>query len=98
MLKRKMQDIKNAIDRFSIAQMTSNSDGKTSGSGTMGVLVCTIGTICFFLGCLDKMFISHDIDILTQTIIFTGIGAALLGYRKSLDQTNSNNSDNGQEQ
>jgi hypothetical protein len=32
------------------------------------------------------MFINNDIDILTQTIIFTGIGAALLGYRKSIDQ------------
>jgi hypothetical protein len=98
MLKRKMRDIKNAIDRFSIAQMTSNSDGKTSGSGTMGVLMCTIGTICFFMGCLDKMFISHDIDILTQTIIFTGIGAALLGYRKSLDRTEPIEPENEQEQ
>lgn len=98
MLKRKMRDIKNAIDRFSIAQMTSNSDGKTSGSGTMGVLMCTIGTICFFMGCLDKMFINHDIDILTQTIIFTGIGAALLGYRKSLDRTEPIETENEQEQ
>jgi hypothetical protein len=86
MLKQRMQDIKNAMERFSFAQLTSNSDGKTSGSGTMGILICTIGCITFFLGCLDKMFISHDIDILTQTIIFTGIGAALLGYRKSVDK------------
>lgn len=98
MLKRKMRDIKNAIERFSFAQMTSNSNGKTSGSGTMGVLMCTIGTICFFMGCLDKMFISHDIDILTQTIIFTGIGAALLGYRKSLDRTEPIETENEQEQ
>lgn len=86
MIKRKLQDLKNAIDRFSFAQMTSNSDGKTSGSGTMGVLICTIGCLTFLLGCIDKMFINKDIDILTQTIIFTGIGAALLGYRKSMHQ------------
>lgn len=86
MIKKKIQDFKNAIDRFSIAQMTSNSDGKTSGSGTMGVLICTVGTFAFLLGCVDKMFIHNDADIITQTIIFTGIGAALLGYRKSVDQ------------
>lgn len=76
-----------AIDKFSFAQMTSNSTGKTSGSGTMGVLVCTIGTLCFFLGCIDKMFINKDVDIVTQSIVFVGIGAALLGYRKSKDST-----------
>lgn len=86
MIKRKMQDIKNAIERFSFAQMTSNSNGKTSGSGTMGIMICAVGCITFLLGSIDKMFINNDIDILTQTIIFTGIGAALLGYRKSFDQ------------
>ncbi len=95
MFKKKIQDIKNAIDRFSIAQMTSNSTGKTSGSGTMGILICTIGCLTFLLGCIDKMFINHDIDILTQTIVFTSIGAALLGYRKSIDKhtLKSNNKD-----
>jgi hypothetical protein len=97
MIKRKMQDIKRAIDRFSFAQMTSNSDGKTSGSGTMGVLICMIGCITFLLGCIDKMFINHDVDILTQTIIFTGIGAALLGYRKSMDQVVTSESENGEQ-
>lgn len=74
-----------AIEKFSLAQMTSNSNGKTSGSGSMGVLICTIGAVCFLLGCIDKMWITHSIDIVTQSIIFVGIGAALLGYRKSKD-------------
>ena len=74
-----------AIEKFSFAQMTSNSNGKTSGSGSMGVLICTIGAVCFLLGCIDKMWITHSIDIITQSIIFVGIGAALLGYRKSKD-------------
>lgn len=78
-----------AIERFSFAQMTSNSNGKTSGSGTMGVLICTVGTLCFFLGSVDKMFINKDVDIITQSIIFVGIGAALLGYRKSKDATDT---------
>jgi hypothetical protein len=70
------------IKRFSFAEMTSNNDGKTSASGTMGVFICVIGTFCFFLGCLDKVFVSKDIDIITQSIIFVGIGASLLGLRK----------------
>ena len=73
------------ISKFSFGQMTSNSDGKTSGSGTMGILVCTIGAICFLLGAVDKMFLSKTVDIMTQSIIFVGIGAGLLGYRKSKD-------------
>lgn len=71
------------MDRFSFAQMTSNENGKTSASGTMGVVICIIGTLCFFLGCVDKMFLNKDIDVITQSIIFVGIGAGLLGYRKS---------------
>jgi hypothetical protein len=72
-------------NKFSLAQMTSNSDGKTSGSGTMGILICTVGTLCFLLGCIDKIFLSKEIDVITQSIVLVGIGSALLGYRKSKD-------------
>jgi hypothetical protein len=77
-----------AMDRFSFAQMTSNGNGKTSASGTMGVLVVTTGTLAFILGVIDKMFFSDDVDIITQTIVFTGIGASLLGLRKYKAETN----------
>lgn len=73
------------VNKFSIAQMTSNTSGKTSGSGTMGVLICVVGAFCFLLGCIDKMFIGKDIDVISQSIFFVGIGAGLLGYRKSKD-------------
>ena len=73
------------MNRFSFGQMTSNSDGKTSGSGTMGILICTVGSLCFLLGAIDKLFVSGSIDVITQSIIFVGIGATLLGYRKSKD-------------
>lgn len=79
------------INKFSFSQLTSNSDGKTSGSGTMGVLICGIGCLTFLIGCVDKIFFSQDIDILAQTIIFTGIGATLLGVRKSISPNNSKN-------
>jgi len=73
------------MERFSFAQLTSNSDGKTSGSGTAGLYIVFIGGICFFLGCIDKMFLDKSVDILTQSIILVSLGAALLGYRKSKD-------------
>ena len=72
------------ISKFSWAELFSNNDGKTSGSGFSGVIICLVGTLCFFLGCIDKMFISKEIDIITQSIVFVGIGATLLGARKFL--------------
>ena len=39
------------------------------------------------MGSIDKMFLSKDIDVITQSIIYTGIGATLLGYRKSKDNS-----------
>lgn len=77
-----MKKILEQINKFSFAQMTSNESGKTSASGTMGVLICTVGTLCFLLGCVDKLFIAKDIDVITQSIIFVGIGVSLLGVRK----------------
>jgi len=68
---------------FSFGELTSNSSGKTSGSGSMGILICTIGCICFLIGAIDAAFITHSTNIILQSIIFTGIGAGLLGYRKS---------------
>ncbi len=80
-----MKKFRAAMEKFSFAQLTSNSDGKTSGSGTAGLYVVFIGGICFLLGCIDKMFLDKSVDILTQSIIFVSIGSALLGYRKSKD-------------
>lgn len=71
------------IKKFSFGEMTSNINGKTSGSGTMGILICTIGALCFLLGAVDAAFLTHSTDIMLQSIIFVGIGVGLLGYRKS---------------
>jgi hypothetical protein len=82
------------IKKFSLAEMTSNSNGKTSGSGTAGLYIVFIGGITFLMGCVDKMFLNKDIDVVTQSIIFVGIGATLLGYRKSKDGTETTPEDN----
>ena len=89
-----MKKILEQLNKFSFAQMTSNSDGKTSVSGSMGVLICVTGTFCFLVGCLDKIFINKDIDIITQSIIFVGIGASLLGVRKVKATELNNNKTN----
>lgn len=70
------------INKFSFAEMTSNDNGKTSGSGTVGIVISFIGGLCFLLGSVDKMFFSGTVDILTQSIVVIGIGVGLLGYRK----------------
>jgi len=70
------------ISKFSWAEMFSNDNGKTSATAFSGWLICVIGSICFLLGCIDKMFISKEIDIISQSIVFVGIGVALLGVRK----------------
>jgi hypothetical protein len=69
-------------EKFSFGQLTANSDGKTSGSGVAGLYIILIGGVTFLGGCISMMFIPNSIDIITQSIVFTGIGAGLLGLRK----------------
>lgn len=70
--------IKEMMNKFSIAQMTSNGSGKTSASGTMGCLICTAAAVCFIWGAFTK-----QTELVNQSIAYTAIGAGLLGYRKS---------------
>ena len=58
------------ISKFSWAELFSNNDGKTSGTAFVGVLICTTGTLCFLMGCIDKMFIGKSLDIINQSIMF----------------------------
>lgn len=69
-------------NKFSFAQMTSNSDGKTSASGSAGIGCVAVGLIGFLVGVVDH-FIDANNDIMTQSIILITLGAGLLGYRKS---------------
>ena len=66
------------MSKFSFSQMTSNSTGKTSASGSMGCLICTAGSIVFLYATFTK-----QMEVINQAVIFTGLGAGLLGYRKS---------------
>ena len=72
-------------NKFSFTEMFSNENGKTSGTAFCGVIICIVGTITFLMGCVDKMWITHSIDVITQSIVFVGIGATLMGVRKVFD-------------
>jgi hypothetical protein len=74
------------INKFSFSQMCSNSDGKTSGSGTVGIIASFAGILGFLFG---VAYYAHakDATIMNQSIIVLTIGAGLLGYRKSHDGT-----------
>ena len=69
------------IKKFSFGEMTSNDTGKTSSTSTAGVYIIFIGGLCFLLGCIDKMFLDKSIDIINQSVMFSTIGAALLGVK-----------------
>jgi hypothetical protein len=69
------------IKKFSFGEMTSNDNGKTSGTSSAGLYIIFIGGLCFFLGCIDKMFLDKSLDIINQSVMFTTIGAALLGVK-----------------
>lgn len=74
-------------NQFSLAQMCSNSDGKTSGSGTMGVLTITVGLLTFIMGAVHDFALGGTGSIMTQSIIVISLGTGLLGYRKSKGST-----------
>ncbi len=76
------------ISKFSWAELFSNDNGKTSGTAFVGIIVSLVGTLCFFMGCIDKMFVGHTLDIVTQSIVLVGIGATLLGVRKVVSSKN----------
>lgn len=74
-------------NKFSFAQMVSNSDGKTSGSGTMGCLVVIVGCIGFLSGILNVILGDGDGQIMMYSTGFIGAGVTLLGVRKTRDST-----------
>ena len=76
------------IKKFSFGEMTSNNNGKQSATSTSGVYISFIGGLSFLLGVIDKMFIDKSIDIINQAVMFTTIGAALLGVKNVVGAKN----------
>ena len=74
------------VGKFSFAEMTSNSTGKTSGSGAMGVYIVIMSVLAFIYGCYEFHY-SGKADIMMYASANILVGAGLLGYRKSVDKT-----------
>lgn len=60
-----------------------NKDGKLSGSGTSGFLITSIGSISFLAIVVGAFIGLNEVtSLLDKVVLFTGIGASLLGIRK----------------
>jgi hypothetical protein len=69
------------IKKWSFGEMTSNNNGKTSVTSTSGFIIVIVGSLSFLMGVVDKMFIDKSMEIINQAIVFTLIGASLIGYK-----------------
>ena len=78
------------IGKFSFGEMTSNSSGKTSGSGAAGVYIVGISVLTFVYGCFEFHY-SGKADIMMYASANIVVGSSLLGYRKSVDKTSIEN-------
>lgn len=79
--------------KFSFAELTSNTTGKTSGSGFCGVYIVVVGMLAFIYGCFE-FHCSGKADIMMYASGNILVGAGLLGYRKSVDKTALENGQN----
>ena len=70
------------VSKFNFQEIFSNDNGKSSGSGFAGVIICLVCSLCFLAGVVDKMCLSHTSDIMNSSIGFATLGAGLLGVRK----------------
>ena len=86
-LKQHKEALFSRLKSFSLAEMTSNGNGKTSGSGTMGALVIVVGSLSFLVGAIHFSVVKGvSADVMMYSTGLITIGAGLLGYRKSKDK------------
>lgn len=69
--------------RFVFSEVFNNSDGKTSGSGFIGVMMGLVGCLGFIAAIVGFFLKLPDtIPFMQQTIFFIGSATVLLGARK----------------
>jgi hypothetical protein len=75
-------------NKFSWAEAVANQDGKTSGSGVLGLIVGLVGALCFLIATIVTLIKDKDTAIgttvITQSASIILIAAGLLGVRKAM--------------
>lgn len=84
-------------NKFSIPQLFSNGDGKTSASGFAGMLCIATGLVGFCFG-IEEFWRQGKSEIMNQSIIVITIGAGLLGVRKAKDKGSISESEDDKEE
>ena len=75
--------MKSQRDKFVIAEIFSNSDGKTSGSGFVGVMIGVVGCLGFLVAIVGYLFnMPNTVEVMRETTMFIGASSILLATRK----------------
>lgn len=83
----------NGRSKFVFAEVFNNSDGKTSGSGFIGVVMGLVGCLAFIAAIVGFFLKLPDtIPFMQQTIFFIGSATVLLGIRKYAGKSITNKS------
>jgi len=70
-------------NKFRFEEIFLNSDGKTSGSGFVGIILGLVGCLAFIASIIGFFLQLEDvIPFMQQTIFFIGAATVLLGVRK----------------
>lgn len=97
-----MNKNKNDISKFNFAEIFNDSvTGKTSASGTSGIVCIFVGLLGFISGVMSCYIqcCTWGQDIISQSLVLITIGASLLGLRKivTIKSFKSNKNDNNTE-
>jgi len=89
--------------KFVFSETFNNKDGKTSGSGFLGIVLGLTGAVCFAASMIGWFLqIPNVVEVMGKIIILLSLAAALLGLRKfvgskdsvAVDDGNGDNHDN----
>ena len=84
----------NGKAKFVFSEVFNNSDGKTSGSGFIGVMMGLVGCLAFVAAIVGYfMELPDTIPFMQQTIFFIGSATVLLGIRKFAGKGSNGNTD-----
>jgi len=81
--------------KFVVAEIFSNSDGKTSESAVAGILLVIIASMSFISTMVGYFIgLSNTIEVMSKIIELALFGGTLLGVRKVMGGINNNKQNN----